>query len=261
MATNAFQPAQGGTSRGESDLSGQSKQYSSRDMPSHKTLKYREKGQNTQDEIRQKDFRRELEDRERTVRDKQPQQRTSDSKRLQSSSSDDRKRSSLRSNNELQSIQSNLDADDPLDESSDDDDNGITNNKQRNRNNNNDTQDDDDDDEDEDDTEELMAELNRIKKERAVEVAKLEQERRVEEERIRTENILKGNPLLNPKAAQQSQVLSTTNSSEFRVKRRWDDDVVFKNCAKAENLNKRSQFINDSLRSEFHKKFMEKYIK
>ncbi|CAF1016943.1 unnamed protein product [Didymodactylos carnosus] len=258
MATNAFQPAQGGTSRGESDLSGQSKQYSSRDMPSHKTLKYREKGQNTLEETRQKDFRRELEDRERAVRDKQPQ-RTSDSKRLQSSS-DDRKRSSVRSNNDLQAIQSNLDADDPLDESSDDEENENGSNRHKIRNNNHMTQD-DDDDEDEDDTEELMAELNRIKKERAIEAIKLEQERRVEEERIRTENILKGNPLLNPKSVQQSQALSVTNNSEFRVKRRWDDDVVFKNCAKAENLGKRSQFINDSLRSEFHKKFMEKYIK
>lgn len=42
---------------------------------------------------------------------------------------------------------------------------------------------------------------------------------------------------------------------------RWDDDVVFKNCAKGEDDKKKSAFINDTLRSEFHKKFMEKYIK
>ena len=43
---------------------------------------------------------------------------------------------------------------------------------------------------------------------------------------------------------------------------RWDDDVVFKNCAKdeAERL-KAKGYINDTLRSEFHKKFMDKYIK
>lgn len=46
----------------------------------------------------------------------------------------------------------------------------------------------------------------------------------------------------------------------FQVKRRWDDDVVFKNCARTEP-EKKSHFINDSLRCEFHKKFMEKYIK
>lgn len=47
----------------------------------------------------------------------------------------------------------------------------------------------------------------------------------------------------------------------FQVKRRWDDDVVFKNCARSEPEKKGNTFINDSLRSEFHKKFMEKYVK
>ena len=42
---------------------------------------------------------------------------------------------------------------------------------------------------------------------------------------------------------------------------RWDDDVVFKNCAKGEEARKSRGFINDTLRSEFHKKFMEKYVK
>jgi len=80
----------GGASRGEANLSGMSKQYAARDMPANKTLKYREKGQHTQDELRQKDregMRRELEERERNVRDKQPSQRgSSDTKRITSSS-------------------------------------------------------------------------------------------------------------------------------------------------------------------------------
>ena len=42
---------------------------------------------------------------------------------------------------------------------------------------------------------------------------------------------------------------------------RWDDDVVFKNCARGEVDKKERRFINDTLRSDFHKKFMEKYIK
>lgn len=46
------------------------------------------------------------------------------------------------------------------------------------------------------------------------------------------------------------------------MKRRWDDDVVFKNCAKGiDDRKKQPNFINDSIRSEFHRKFMEKYIK
>ena len=97
-----------------------------------------------------------------------------------------------------------------------------------------------------------MAELNRIKQERAAEAAKQEAERKVREEKIRVENILKGNPLLNPE--------KSTNV-DFKVKRRWDDDVVFKNCAKNDGESKKKDFINDTLRSEFHKKFMDRYIK
>jgi protein CWC15 len=104
---------------------------------------------------------------------------------------------------------------------------------------------------DEDDTAELLKELQKIKKERAEEQARKEQEKKEEEERIRTENLLKGNPLLN----QQNK------SDSFQVKRRWDDDVIFKNCAKSDFDKKEQHFINDTIRSEFHRKFMDKYVK
>lgn len=123
-----------------------------------------------------------------------------------------------------------LDADDPLEEE------------------------DSDSSESEDDTEALLAELNKIKKERAMEQAKKEIERRQEEERIRMENILSGNPLLTHYSAGPGK-------TEQKVKRRWDDDVVFKNCARSEPEKQPNVFINDSLRSEFHRKFMEKYVK
>ena len=68
------------------------------------------------------------------------------------------------------------------------------------------------------------------------------------------ENILSGN-LLNLTGPSQLQ-------ANFKVKIRWDDDVVFKNCVKGvDNQKKDKRFVNDILRSEFHKKFMEKYIK
>lgn len=98
-----------------------------------------------------------------------------------------------------------------------------------------------------------MAELNKIKNERAQEAAKKEAEKQQEDERIRMENILSGNPLLNYTAA-------APKGGNTKVKRRWNDDVVFKNCARTE-VDKGETFINDSLRSEFHKKFMDKYIK
>ena len=98
-----------------------------------------------------------------------------------------------------------------------------------------------------------MAELNKIKKERAAEAAKQEAERKVKEEKIRVENILKGNPLLAKSGT------TSAEPSDFKVKRRWDDDVVFKNCAKMDSGKK--DFINDTLRSEFHKKFMDRYVR
>lgn len=214
-ARPTFEPARGGGGRGEKDLSALSKQYSSRDLPGHTKLKYRQTGQNTSEELKNKDFRRELEEKERIAAHEREGKRTS-----RDSSGSSSKKSRLD-----QLPASNLDADDPLDE------------------------DDESDDSDDDDTAELMAELTQIKKERAQEEARKEAERKAQEERIRTENILSGNPLLNNKPA------------EFKVKRRWDDDVVFKNCAIEEPDRKEKPFINDTLRSSFHKKFMEKYVK
>lgn len=130
----------------------------------------------------------------------------------------------------------NLDADDPVDDSE--------------------ASDEDDSSDDEDDTAALMAELQRIKKERAAEQLKKEAEKRAEEERIRAENILSGNPLLNVTSAS-----SAVAKSDMKVKRRWDEDVVFKNCARVDDADKNKGFINDCLRSDFHRKFMQKYIK
>ncbi|XP_076338942.1 spliceosome-associated protein CWC15 [Tachypleus tridentatus] len=210
-ARPTFEPARGR----EKDLGTLSKQYSSRDLPGHTKLKYRQTGQASSEELRGKDFRRDLEERERAVTYER------ESKRSREVGSSGTKKPRLD-----QIPASNLDADDPVDED-DEDDSG---------------------DSDEDDTAELMAELNRIKKERAQEEAKKEAERKIQEEKIRMENILSGNPLLNSKA-------------DFKVKHRWDDDVVFKNCAKGDLDRKEKPFINDAIRSEFHKKFMEKYVK
>lgn len=47
---------------------------------------------------------------------------------------------------------------------------------------------------------------------------------------------------------------------KLQVKRRWDDDVVFKNQARGEpKAHKR--FINDTIRSDFHRRFLTRYIK
>ncbi|MXQ94552.1 hypothetical protein E5288_WYG003458 [Bos mutus] len=210
-ARPTFEPARGGRGKGEGDLSQLSKQYSSRDLPSHTKIKYRQTTQDAPEEVRNRDFRRELEERERAAAREKNRDRPT---REHTTSSSVSKKPRLD-----QIPAANLDADDPLTDVS------------------------------------LLAELEKIKKERAEEQARKEQEQKAEEERIRMENILSGNPLLNLTGPSQPQ-------ANFKVKRRWDDDVVFKNCAKGvDDQKKDKRFVNDTLRSEFHKKFMEKYIK
>ncbi|KAJ1725912.1 complexed with cef1p, partial [Coemansia biformis] len=104
-------------------------------------------------------------------------------------------------------------------------------------------------DDSEDETAMLMRELEKIKRERASERAREEQdalERQLAEEQAGGPSaLLAGNPLL--------------AKHDFAVKRRWDDDVVFQNQARGEE-KPRKRFVNDMLRSDFHRKFMRKYI-
>jgi len=110
----------------------------------------------------------------------------------------------------------------------------------------NDDHDDDDDDDDDDDTADLLRELERIKRERAEEQERAAKLKAEEQERIRTEQILVSNPLLN-------------QPTDYALKKKWYDDVIFKNCAKNEPEVKK-RFINDTIRSDFHRKFLSKYV-
>lgn len=57
-----------------------------------------------------------------------------------------------------------------------------------------------------------------------------EAEKAAEEQEGREEEIALGNPLLNPTA--------------FNVKRRWDDDVIFKNQARGTEQKGKKEFVN-----------------
>ncbi|KAJ5287145.1 hypothetical protein N7478_002831 [Penicillium angulare] len=103
------------------------------------------------------------------------------------------------------------------------------------------------DSDDDDDEAALMRELEQIKKERLAQKEKEEQERALEVEEQREVDIARGNPLL--------------NSQDFNMKRRWDDDVVFKNQARGTEKQDGKEFVNDLLRSDFHKRFMSKYVR
>eukprot|EP00923_Selenidium_pygospionis_P045172 GHVN01077925.1.p4 GENE.GHVN01077925.1~~GHVN01077925.1.p4 ORF type:complete len:131 (+),score=35.74 GHVN01077925.1:2177-2569(+) len=99
--------------------------------------------------------------------------------------------------------------------------------------------------ENDDDEAELLRELEKIKKEReAEEMKQMEVERKQEEVEEHAQR-LRANPLL--------------LADDVSLRRRWDDDYVFKNQNKNPAPAKK-QFINDTVRSEFHKKFLTKYI-
>lgn len=105
-----------------------------------------------------------------------------------------------------------------------------------------------------DDEDELQRELEKIRQERAEQKAREEARERERELEAREKEIAFGNPLLNkPNAA------SSAGHSSSR--RKWNDDVVFKNQAKGVDDKKDNGFINDTIRSDFHRKFMNKYIK
>ncbi|KAI6159191.1 Cwf15/Cwc15 cell cycle control protein-domain-containing protein [Pisolithus thermaeus] len=137
--------------------------------------------------------------------------------------------------------------------------------------------------EEEDDTDELLRELEKIKRERAEEKARQEREESAAKAAVREVEIATSNPLLNLAAALgQSPGVNTTVPGTFSVKRRWDDgeheisspfpstfsfsltitvDLIFKNQAINQKKDSSGQFVNDLLRTEFHKKFMSKFIK
>ncbi|KAL7599915.1 uncharacterized protein LOC111895144 [Lactuca sativa] len=229
-ARPTWAPAKGGNEQGGTRIFGPSQKYSSRDIASHTTLKPRKDGQDTQDELERRDLKEELVERER---------RHFSSKDKGYSEDRDRRKSGHHllegSRREIEDriVPRTADADDAdLDIKSDDE-----------------SDEDDDDDDDEDDTEALLAELEQIKKERAEEKLRKEREEQEEELKLKEAELIRGNPLLN-----------NPTSTSFNVKRRWDDDVVFKNQARGETKAPK-RFINDTIRSDFHRKFLHKYMK
>ena len=74
-----------------------------------------------------------------------------------------------------------------------------------------------------------------------------------EEQAQLEEAALTGNPLLNATGGGDA-------SSSGRLKRRWNDDVVFRNQARGEPDQNKKRFINDTVRNDFHKRFLNKFI-
>jgi protein CWC15 len=75
-----------------------------------------------------------------------------------------------------------------------------------------------------------------------------ERKQKEQENAMRADALLRGNPLVQP-----------SGSASSNVKRRWDDDVVFRNMARDEPAEKK-RFINDTIRSDFHRRFLKRYV-
>ncbi|EER13396.1 Pre-mRNA-splicing factor CWC15, putative [Perkinsus marinus ATCC 50983] len=102
------------------------------------------------------------------------------------------------------------------------------------------------DDEEDEEEAELMRELAKIRAERAAEEAKAAAVEQAKEEEEERQQIAVGNPLLQ-------------GGGNMQLKRRWDDDTVFKNQSRNQPKGKK-RFINDAVRSDFHRKFLDRYI-
>ncbi|KJP87861.1 hypothetical protein AK88_02465 [Plasmodium fragile] len=115
-----------------------------------------------------------------------------------------------------------------------------------------DRSDDSSDDESEDEEEkELLRELENLKRE------KMEKERQEKQEQellqSRKNNVLTNNPLINLEDNSDNE-----EGEGMSRKRKWTEEAIFRNtCEKKE---KKITFINDTVRTAFHKKFLFKYI-
>lgn len=207
------------------------RQVSSRDQPAHGTLKQRRDIQ--ADKLQKWKLRDSLEERERKALKDKRLDTVFDSTELKQ---DEEKRQQLLK-------EAGVTADEDADISSGSE-NGST--SLRNGNSTEESFSGESSNDSDDEEEELMRELERIRRERQVEKEKdLERQLALEEEKVAA---FQTNPLLNHP------------SLDHNAKRKWDDDVVFKNQARSlERPTKR--FINDMIRNDFHKKFMNRYIK
>ncbi|KAJ8495913.1 hypothetical protein ONZ45_g12660 [Pleurotus djamor] len=239
------------------DVKGGSRQFSVRDMAAHTKLKFRQVGQTSAAEVKKRDLRAELllaeqeaKNKKRKAEGKPPLPLENGSVSTEADEETNKRRKLLQEALELDK-----------DDDDDDDDEEASHKDGKSKDNEDEDDSEEDSDEDEDDTAELMRELEKIKRERAAEKEKAEREQSATDAAAREAEIATANPLLNLAAALgQTPGINTTAPGTFAVKRRWDDDLIFKNQAMS-SRDKQGQFVNDLLRTEFHRKFMAKFIK
>jgi len=251
-----FDPA-----RGKDSLRGPG--YHQRLLPAHKTLKFRQATQGTTDEHSARDLRAELLRAERRHfakkegRELSPEEEEEEKVTLAIEGAQGQKRSLETGEAEedeedyeakrTRVLEETRDVDADSDDASEEDDDSS------------------DEESDDDDEAELMRELAKIKAERAEQAAREAAEQAAKEEEQQMRDIATGNPLLNKGMTTLfGRVLFRSSNGltgAYDVKRRWDDDVVFKNQARGTEDKKGKEFVNDLLRSDFHRRFMSKYVR
>ncbi|KAK9831535.1 hypothetical protein WJX81_006631 [Elliptochloris bilobata] len=219
-------PAKGGEGQGGMRVYAPSRQMSAKDQAGQTTLKFRQPGQAAPSDVRHRDLLAELEEKERkhfreTNEGNFEVERENDLKLLEAAPGGG---GTLAKGKVL--VPKALDADDEDEAESDDES----------------------EDEEEDEEAELLAELERIKKERAAEAARKAAEEAASAEVSAKDELIRGNPLI------------LGGATSFQVKRRWDDDVVFKNQTRGEAKAQKTM-INDTIRNDFHRRFLNRYVK
>eukprot|EP00640_Fibrocapsa_japonica_P000384 CAMPEP_0113944818 /NCGR_PEP_ID=MMETSP1339-20121228/37067_1 /TAXON_ID=94617 /ORGANISM="Fibrocapsa japonica" /LENGTH=238 /DNA_ID=CAMNT_0000950147 /DNA_START=36 /DNA_END=752 /DNA_ORIENTATION=+ /assembly_acc=CAM_ASM_000762 len=208
-----------------------SRQFSAKDLPGHTKLKYRQTGQNSAAELSRVD-REELQERADEKEKKLLDQKHTEEQRQAGTSvlpetSRGAAKLLLQDESHLEVVKKyddkDIDANNPVDSDLDDSDS-------------------------DDEEEELQRELEKIRKEREEARVKKEREEAAEQAKLDEMAALSANPLVGQGASKSAQ-----------VKRRWNDDVVFKNQARTEPAKKK-QFVNDTIRNDFHRRFLAKYI-
>jgi len=287
-----YNPTRGGSEQGGNKLYIPSKMYSSKDLPSNLNLKTRRPGQGSIKDIKGRDFKKELFEREnKNFKEKRglglvssiyedidlesqdingTLDFTSDLPQLEAAKKKPRtedneniledinKHSKIESESQLvfpqdKDFEYDSDSEDFVDKrlkknkpnvEADNHDDNLSSSSNENKEENESSKFSDDQDED-DSEEELYRELEKIKKMRE-EQNKLKEMEDLEKLKQQTqEDILKGNPLV--------------SHSGYSLKKKWFEDTVFKNQAKNEPKIKK-RFINDTVRSDFHRKFISKTI-
>eukprot|EP01094_Clydonella_sp_ATCC50884_P005136 TRINITY_DN14100_c0_g1_i1.p1 TRINITY_DN14100_c0_g1~~TRINITY_DN14100_c0_g1_i1.p1 ORF type:complete len:279 (+),score=87.52 TRINITY_DN14100_c0_g1_i1:49-837(+) len=235
------------------------KAYSSRDLPGHTTLKTRRVGQNAPEEIEQRDLLRELEAREfegasrKRKRDEMEEDEEGQDRAarrpprafLGAPEEVDEAGGARASKYRKVQFDFSRDADDADSDSSDDDD------EQENGERASDSDDSDSDSDSDDDEADLLRELEKIKEERRIEEQKRALEEAEQEDRAREAAVMGSNPLMSGGA---------TSAEDYSLRKKWYDDVVFKNQSRSEKKVEK-RFINDTIRNDFHRKFLQKYVK